>query len=204
MASDSGRTSVDAANVRITNKAGRTPPCMDYYIGICPAPCLLKKETLDAHAENVARLEKFLLGERSDVIESLETEMRERAKNLEFEEAQKIKERLVAVRALSEKQIARNSVTDEADVFTILEKNGRTFAGFCRIRDTELRSLSRHSADNPLEESQDELAAAFLTELYASPDADLPDVLFLEREIEDEEFTAFLKEKGIRVELPKI
>lgn len=177
---------------------------MDYYIGICPAPCLLKRETLDAHCENVAKLEKFLLGERSDVIESLETEMRERAKNLEFEEAQKIKERLVAVRALSEKQIARNSVTDEADVFVILEKNGRTFAGFCRIRDTELRSLSRHSADNPLEESSDELAAAFLTEFYAAPDADLPDVLFLEREIEDEEFSAFLKEKDIRVELPKI
>lgn len=58
----------------------------------------------------------------------LENEMRERAKNLEFEEAQKIKERLTAVRALSEKQIARNSVTDEADVFVILEKNGRTFA----------------------------------------------------------------------------
>ncbi|MFZ3231933.1 MAG: UvrB/UvrC motif-containing protein [Patescibacteria group bacterium] len=177
---------------------------MDYYIGICPAPCLLKKETLDAHSENVAKLEKFLLGERTDVIESLETEMRERAKNLEFEEAQKIKERLVAVRALSEKQIARNSVTDEADVFVILEKNGRTFAGFCRIRDTELRSLSRHSADNPLEESSDELASAFLTELYAAPDADLPDVLFLEHEIRDEAFAAFLKEKGIRVELPKI
>ncbi len=52
----------DAGNsdVKIVSKAGRTPPCMDYYIGICPAPCLLKKECLDAHAENVGRLERFL------------------------------------------------------------------------------------------------------------------------------------------------
>lgn len=61
MPSDSGRASENAANVRITNKAGRTPPCMDYYIGICPAPCLLKKETLEEHSNNVAKLEKFLL-----------------------------------------------------------------------------------------------------------------------------------------------
>ncbi len=61
MPSDSGLTPDEPTNVRITNKAGRTPPCMDYYIGICPAPCLLKKETLDEHSENVAKLEKFLL-----------------------------------------------------------------------------------------------------------------------------------------------
>lgn len=52
----------DAGNsdVKIVSKAGRTPPCMDYFIGICPAPCLLKKECLDAHAGNVAKLERFL------------------------------------------------------------------------------------------------------------------------------------------------
>ncbi|MDQ1344280.1 MAG: Excinuclease subunit UvrC [Patescibacteria group bacterium] len=201
MPSDSDRNS---RRVRIVSKAGRTPPCMDYYIGICPAPCLLKRETLKEHANNVAKLEKFLQGERSEVIEGLESEMRERAKNLEFEEAQKIKERLAAVRALSEKQIARNSVTDEADAFVILEKNGRNYVGFCRIRDTELRSLSRHSADNPLEETAEGLSVAFLSELYASEDADLPKILFLEREIGDADFMAFLKEKGVRVEFPQI
>lgn len=194
----------EGTGIRIVSKAGRSVPCMDHYIGICPAPCLLKKENLEEHAKNVAKMEKFLQGERSDVIESLETEMRERAKKLEFEEAQKIKERLVAVRALSEKQIARNSVTEEADAFVILEKNGRTYVGFCRIRDTELRSLSRHNAENPLEETAAELSVVFLSELYAAPDADLPKILLLEREIEDAEFLALLKEKGIRVELPQI
>lgn len=177
---------------------------MDYYIGICPAPCLLKQENLAEHAENVEKLSRFLAGERSEVIESLESEMKERAKNLEFEEAQKIKDRLAAVRALSEKQIARNSIAGNADAFVILEKNGRTFAGFCRIRDTELRSLSRHSADNPLEEPVDELSVTFLSELYTQKDADIPNTLFLEREIEDGAFLEFLKAKGVRIEYPKI
>lgn len=130
--------------------------------------------------------------------------MKERSKNLEFEEAQKIKERLASVRMLSERQIARNSIAEEADAFVMLEKNARTFAGFCRIRDTELRSLSRHSAENPLEEPADRISVAFLTETYSQNDADLPDVLFLEREIDDAAFVEFLRQKGIRLEFPKI
>ncbi len=130
--------------------------------------------------------------------------MKERARNLEFEEAQKIKERLVSVRMLSERQIARNSIQEKADAFVALEKNGRTFAGFCRIRDTELRSLSRHSAENPLEEGTDEISAEFLADIYAREDADLPDVLFLEREIDDPAFLEFLRQKGVRLEFPKI
>lgn len=48
------------STVQITAKAGKTPPCMDYYIGICPAPCLLTKEALEEHRENIERLKKFL------------------------------------------------------------------------------------------------------------------------------------------------
>lgn len=190
--------------VRILSKAGRTPPCMDYYIGICPAPCLLTRQSLEEHAANVGKLEKFLKGERSEVIEALETEMRAKAKNLEFEEAQKIKERLDSVRMLSEKQIARNAVSDEADAFVLLEKNGRNYAGFVRIRDTELRTLSRHLAENPLELAGDELAAVVLSEFYTVENPDFPDVLLLEREPSDPDFLAFLKERGIRTEIPKI
>lgn len=202
--SEAGSAAEKETGVRIVSKAGRTPPCMDYYIGICPAPCLLTRKTLDEHAENVAKLEKFLKGERSEVIEALEAEMLAKAKNLEFEEAQKIKERLDSVRMLSEKQIARNAVADEADAFVLIGKNGRNYVGFVRIRDTELRTLSRHVAENPLELPATELAAGALSEFYSSEDSDFPDVLLLERELEDPDFLAFLKEKGVRTEIPKI
>lgn len=53
----------------ITAKAGRTPPCMDYYIGLCPAPCLLEDATLTAHKDNVEAMKKFLRGQMSEVVE---------------------------------------------------------------------------------------------------------------------------------------
>ena len=50
----------DDNSLEITDKAGRTPPCMDYYIGLCPAPCLLDEEKVSEHSENVERMKRFL------------------------------------------------------------------------------------------------------------------------------------------------
>lgn len=46
--------------IKITDKAGRTPPCMDYYIGLCPAPCLLEDEKLEKHTTHINSARQFL------------------------------------------------------------------------------------------------------------------------------------------------
>ncbi len=93
--------------VKITAKAGKVPPCMDYYIGLCPAPCLLTKESIETHQNNVENLKRFLRGQMSEVVEDLRTKMMEKAKLLEFEEATKIKDQITAIGVLGERQIAR-------------------------------------------------------------------------------------------------
>jgi excinuclease ABC subunit C len=81
---------------------------MDYYIGICPAPCLLTQTSLDTHTENIDRFRDFFSGKSQSVLSLLEQQMKEKAKNLEFEKAQEIKESLVALRSLQERQIVRD------------------------------------------------------------------------------------------------
>ena len=46
--------------ITITDRAGRTPPCMDYYIGICPGPCLLDPNKIQEHTDNIDRMQAFL------------------------------------------------------------------------------------------------------------------------------------------------
>lgn len=111
----------------ITAKAGRTPPCMDYYIDLCPAPCLLKRETLDAHVENVEAMKKFLRGQMSEVVEGLREKMMAKAKALQFEEAQKIKEQIESIGVLGERQVARDAIKGNADVVEYLEKYDKRF-----------------------------------------------------------------------------
>lgn len=46
--------------IALSDKAGKTIPCMDYYIGICPAPCLLEKEKIEKHNSNIDNVRLFL------------------------------------------------------------------------------------------------------------------------------------------------
>ena len=97
-----------AKGLMIADRAGKTPPCMDYYIGICPAPCLLEGEKVEKHRENVEQFREFLEGKTHAVIESLKAQMLDHAKRQEFEEAQKIKENIAALETIGVRQIARD------------------------------------------------------------------------------------------------
>lgn len=83
---------------------------MDYYIGICPAPCLLKRKNIENHQENIDNFIEFLQGKSHRIIENLKSKMLEHAQKREFEQAQKIKEEIIALETLSERQIARDAI----------------------------------------------------------------------------------------------
>ncbi len=98
----------DAAHIEITDKAGRSIPCMDYYIGLCPAPCILEKEKIVEHTLHIDRVRSFLRGESVSLFTELETEMRSYAKGLDFEKAQETKEVIESLRTLHERQRVRD------------------------------------------------------------------------------------------------
>mgnify|MGYP001017669323 FL=1 len=83
---------------------------MDYYIGLCPAPCMLHSNKIDEHHDNIDQVKLFLSGESGSVFTMLDTEMRERANNQEFEKAQEIKDTITALRGLYERQSVRDMV----------------------------------------------------------------------------------------------
>lgn len=56
----------------ITDKAGRTIPCMDYYIGLCPAPCVLESGKMKEHDDHLARARSFLRGDSDELYRELE------------------------------------------------------------------------------------------------------------------------------------
>lgn len=75
---------------------------MDYYIGLCPAPCMLHDSKIDEHNDHIEKVKLFLSGESGTVFIDLENEMRERAASHEFEKAQELKDIIVALRGLHE------------------------------------------------------------------------------------------------------
>jgi excinuclease ABC subunit C len=67
--------------------------CLYYYIDRCSAPCI-KKITRQEYHQNTRDAIRFLKGNKSSVLKKLQQEMKGKAKELEFEKAQQIKEEI--------------------------------------------------------------------------------------------------------------
>ena len=78
-------------------------PCLEYHIKRCLAPCArLVKE--DVYNEMVQSVCLFLEGKTEDIEKNLTAKMQNLAQNLEFEMAGKIRDQLLAIRQVTEKQ----------------------------------------------------------------------------------------------------
>ncbi len=75
-------------------------PCLLHSIGQCTAPCadLISKEE---YRKDIDRLKKFLASKRSVVLRQLRKEMEQAAKELQFEQAARLRDEIKALEALS-------------------------------------------------------------------------------------------------------
>jgi excinuclease ABC subunit C len=204
-AGDRNTSESKAYEITITDKAWKTIPCMDYYIGLCPAPCLLEREWLDEQRTHIDRVRRFLSGEGSWALRDLEMQMHEKAKNLEFEKAQEIKEMIESLKWLSEKQKVRDIVEGDIDIFLKYEKYDKVYFILMQVRRSQIIGVFRHEV-SPGAEEWDDIVISFLMKQYSADDGtvDLPDLLILRDEIHDEAFLEYIRTMKIRIEYPQI
>lgn len=190
-------------NIEITDRAGRGIPCMDYYIGICPAPCLLREKNLETHRENIKNFEKFLRGNTTEIVENLKAKMMNFAKNLEFEKAAEIKEEINAIGVLTERQIVRGAIAGDNDVCVLYEKYDQFFLGLTKIRDGKMIAVFRYEVESK-NENPDEVFSQFLARQYVEDSEDLPEFIILEKPLEDVFLKKFFQQNNIELVYPQI
>jgi len=90
-------------------------PCVQYQMGRCPAPCagLVSREE---YLKAVGEVERFLKGEKKELIEDLEARMQRYAGELRFEEAARIRDKLQALRGAFESQKVVSPELGDIDV----------------------------------------------------------------------------------------
>lgn len=77
-------------------------PCLLYYIKMCSAPCALKIGK-EEYMENIKELKKFLDGKGNELIEDLSRKMKFYAKNLQFERAASVRDKINLLNSINER-----------------------------------------------------------------------------------------------------
>jgi excinuclease ABC subunit C len=98
----------------ISEKKMRSP-CLNYQIGMCSAPCAKKIERKD-YLKSVKQLCLFLEGKIATLEGELNDEMNLLAKNLEFEKAALVRDRLNAVKKVKQRQRVSGIISGNMDV----------------------------------------------------------------------------------------
>lgn len=174
---------------------GKGRPCLNYHIKQCDAPCsgkLSKKE----YDESIDAAISFLKSGDTDSIRLMTEKMNEAAENLEFELAARLRDRITAIRKITEKQHVVAANIREQDAIAVMTEGKEACFAVIRFRDGRLYDkedfLLRDAGENP---DLPAMRSEFIQQYYSMRDS-IPPVVSLDGEAEDEELlSAWLSEK---------
>lgn len=95
-------------------------PCLLFHIEKCSGPCV-GEVSEDMYADHVKNLLSFLDGDTDEVVALLENEMKTAAKELEFEKAARLRDRLGGVLRAIEKQQMVGEKDEDLDIIGIAD-----------------------------------------------------------------------------------
>jgi excinuclease ABC subunit C len=140
-------------------------PCLDYHIGRCAAPCvgLISEQDYRAVIDQVV---EFLSGRARPLERRLEQRMKEAAAAHEFEEAARFRNRLYAVRHLSESQVADKRSLGSADVLGVAASGDAANVQLFHLRDGRLADRQGFYLENAAGQSESDVVWGFVLEYY--------------------------------------
>lgn len=97
-------------------------PCLRYYIKRCSAPCCNKITTED-YQRSILEVKKIFIGENNAIIKKLKNEMLAASKLENFEQAAKLRDKMLAVENIKLFKINKLDEKIDIDVFAIASKS---------------------------------------------------------------------------------
>jgi excinuclease ABC subunit C len=106
--------------------------CLEYHIGNCEAPCggFINQ---DKYSVAISAISEILKGNINGVIKHLDREMKKMAEKMNFEEAQKLKEKLNSLNSYQSRSTIVSPTITDVDVFTIEDTEKYAFVNYLKI-----------------------------------------------------------------------
>ena len=170
--------------------AGKFRVCLEYHIGNCKGPCVGKQSELE-YADMVKQVKEIIKGNLTEVLAMLKADMKEKAANLEFEQAQKVKEKIDILENFQGKSTIVNPSISNVDVFSIASDEGYAFVNFMKVTNGAIVQTHTLEMKKKLDETNEELlllAIADIRDKFKSqskevivpylPEIEFPDIVF--------------------------
>ncbi|MGQ9745436.1 MAG: excinuclease ABC subunit UvrC [Dissulfurimicrobium sp.] len=145
--------------------SAQTRPCLKYQTKHCCAPCI-KAISGSEYRDRIKEVRLFLEGKTSALLEFLSSQMTEAASRLEFEKAAMLRDRIDALKKITERQWVVIGMDTDLDAIGIAKGDGDTIASVIRVKNGVVTGQELHHLISALDEDDRAILAAFLREYY--------------------------------------
>ncbi|MEM3525901.1 MAG: excinuclease ABC subunit UvrC [Candidatus Jordarchaeaceae archaeon] len=175
-------------------------PCLEYYINNCSAPCV-DKISREEYLGRVEQLLLFLAGEKEELVEQLYLEMEKASEELRFDDAAKIRDRIIGVeRSIGRQKILSTKFRD-TDIIGYEKLGRKVCIVLLFIQGGRMVDRKDFVREERGDASEEELIASFVKQFYIDAEV-LPEKIIVERDFEDRELVEkWLEKKGGHIEI---
>ena len=138
--------------------------CLEYHIGNCKGPCE-GYESLENYQKQVDAIREILKGNFKESMKDFRKVMTDLARDMHFEEAQKIKEKIEILENYQSRSTIINPKITNIDVFSIVSDETAAFVNFLQISHGSIIRSHTMEIKKKLDETDEELLELAIIEL---------------------------------------
>ena len=167
------------------NLKERTRPCLNYHIGRCMAPCMgyVSKEEYRKQIDEIIDL---LEGKTDKIIKELKQEMNKASEKQDYEKAADLRDRIVAIERVSEKQKVSNISENSIDVIGIAKSELQVCVEIFFVRGSKMIGREHYFYQDLKDMEDKEILSGFIKQYYLD-NPNIPGKIMIREEIEDKE-----------------
>ena len=176
-------------------------PCLNYHIKKCLAPCMgyVSKED---YRKQIDEIIDILDGKVDKVLKELEKQMIEESRKMNFEQAAYIRDRMLAIQRVNEKQKVSNITENNIDVIGIAKSEIEVCVEIFFVRGSKMVGREHYFFQDIREMEDKEIISGFIKQYYIDSQ-NLPNKIMVREELEDQQAIEqwLSKEAGRKVEI---
>lgn len=157
--------------------------CMNYQLGKCPAPCVGYISQTD-YAKIVDRLVRFFGGKYQEILDEFRAEMQLASEELRFEEAAKLRDRIIAMERIQKRQSVFYNDKRNVDIVGFYQDGNIALCLVLKMQEGTIINQENYPLTNLEHESRESILFSFL-QLYYTEKEELPEEILLPFEPKD-------------------
>ena len=159
--------------------------CLNYHIGRCLGPCV-NNVSKEEYRKQIDEIIDFLDGKAIKIIKKLKAEIEEAALKQEYEKAAYLRDKMLAIENISQKQKVSNINENAIDVIGIAKNNLTACIEVFFVRQSKMIGRENYFFNDLVDLEEKEILSDFVKQYYLNNE-NIPSKIMISEEIEDKE-----------------